>query len=93
MTNVPDNIRTALADAYKLFDVSYQMTGTDEEWKQYWDKANIMIQKYGDDIPLLFLLDGYAYIIQEAVEKRNTGNAILTWDKDEEYPHPKGDKS
>ena len=89
MTNVPDNIREALADAYRLFDVSYLMTGTEDEWKQYWDKANKLIQKYGDDIPLLNLLVGYAGIIENQINYRKTNNKSLMWDKDEDYPHPR----
>lgn len=89
MTNVPDEIRTALADAYRLFDISYPMTGTDEEWKQYWDKANKLIQKYGDDIPLLRLLEAYAGIIETVLNQKKTDNKSMMWDPGEEYPHPK----
>ena len=91
MTNVPDSIREALADAYRLFDISYPMTGSEDDWKQYWDKANVLIQKYGDDIPLLQLLEGYAGIIECAVNERKTENKSLTWNKDEDYPHPRKD--
>lgn len=89
MTNVPDEIRTALADVYKLFDISFLMTGTEDEWKLYWDKANELIQKYGDEIPLLNLLEAYAGIIECQVNYRKTDNKSLLWGKDEEYPHPR----
>lgn len=92
MTNVPDEIRTALADAYRLFDISYPMNGTEEEWIQYWDKANKLIQKYGDGIPLLNMLEAYAEIIEVKLKEQRTGNKTLLWDKDEEYPYPKGEK-
>ena len=89
MTNVPDDIRNALADAYRLFDISYPMTGTEEEWKQYWDKANKMIQQYGDEIPLLRLLEAYAGIIECKLNYEKTGNKSMMWDKDEDYPYPR----
>jgi hypothetical protein len=89
MTNVPDNIREALADCYRLFDISYPMTGTEEEWKQYWDKANKLIQKYGDDIPMLRILEAYAGIIEAVLNQKKTDNKSLMWDKDEDYPHPR----
>ena len=89
MTNVPQEIRDALADAYRLFDVSFLMTGTEEEWKQYWDKANKLIQKYGDDIPLLRLLEAYAGIIGSRLNEQKTDNKSLLWGKDEDYPHPR----
>ena len=89
MTNVPQEIRDALADAYRLFDVSFLMTGTEEEWKQYWDKANKLIQKYGDEIPLLRLLEAYAGIIESRLNEQKTDNKSLLWGKDEDYPHPR----
>ena len=92
MTNVPSNFRDAIADVYKLFDVSFLMEGTDEDWKQYWDRANKLVLKYGDDIPLLNLLEAYAGIIQTHITERKTGNKSLVWGKDEDYPHPR-DKS
>lgn len=89
MTNVPQEIRDALADAYRLFDISFPMEGTDDEWMQYWEKANKMIQKYGDDIPLLNLLTAYAGIIETVINQRKTGNKSLMWNAGEDYPHPK----
>ena len=89
MTNVPEIIRNALADAYKLFDVSFNMTGTDDEWEQYWKHGTEMVKKYGDEIPLLKLLMAYAGIIETVINQRKTGNRSLLWNKDENYPHPK----
>ena len=88
MTNVPDKIREAWADVYRLFDVSYQMDGTPLAWIQYWDKANKLVQKYGDDIPLLELLEAVAHMIAKFCEGREK-NSSLMWDKDEDYPYPK----
>lgn len=85
MTNVPDEIRTALADVYKVFDISFTMTGTEADWIAYWDKANKLVQKYGDRIPLLQLLEGYAEIIQHC----KVGNQSLMWEKDKPYPYPR----
>ena len=92
MTNVPTNFREAIAEVYKLFDVSYLMEGTEDDWKQYWDKGNALIQKYGDDVPLLRLIEAYAGIIETRVSIEKTGNKSLLWGKDEDYPYPK-DKS
>lgn len=89
MTNVPEKIREAWADVYRLFDVSYQMDGSDKAWIEYWDKANKLIQKYGDEIPLLELLESVANMIAKFCKDRET-NSSLTWDKDEDYPYPKG---
>ena len=89
MTNVPQEIRDALADAYRLFDISFNMTGTEDEWKEYWDKANKLIQKYGDEIPMLNLLVAYAGIIETRLNEQRTGNKTLVWTKDEDYPHPR----
>ena len=88
MTNVPDKIREAWADVYRLFDTSYPMDGSQEAWKQYWDKANALIQTYDDGIPLLELLESVAHMIAKFVDDRNR-NHSLTWDKDEDYPYPK----
>lgn len=89
MTNVPEPVRNALADAYKLFDVSYQMNGTEAEWEQYWNRGCELIKKYGDELPLLNLIEGYAKIIESAVNERKTGNKSLMWNSGEAYPHPK----
>ena len=89
MTNVPETIRDALADAYKLFDVNYLMKGTDTDWEQYWKRANELIQKYGDNVPMLQLLEAYAGVIECAINERKTENKSLMWDKNEDYPHPK----
>lgn len=88
MTNVPDDIRTALADAYKVFDISFKMKGTEADWIEYWNKANKLVQQYGDRIPLLQLMEGYAQIIQDC----SVGNQSLKWEKDEKYPYPKEGK-
>lgn len=88
MTNVPEKIREAWADVYRLFDVSYQMDGSQEAWIQYWNKANKLVQKYGDEIPLLELLESVANMIAKFCKDRET-NSSLTWDKDEDYPYPK----
>ena len=92
MTNVPDEIRTALADAYKLFDISFKMEGTQEEWEKYWQHGTELVKKYGDDIPVLNLVEAYAKIIECQIIFRQTGNKTLMWEKDEEYPHPRKDK-
>ena len=49
-----------------------------------------MIQEYGDDIPLLNLFVGYASLLQAVFNARKPKNDTLTWDKDEDYPYPKG---
>ena len=90
MTNVPNNFREAIAEAYKLFDVSFLMKGTDEDWIQYWDKANKLIQKYGDGIPMMQLVEAYAGIIATEVKRREKEANIRFWGKDEDYPYPKG---
>ena len=89
MTNVPDDIRSALADAYKVFDISFKMKGTEADWIEFWNKANKLVQQYGDRIPLLQLMEGYAQIIQDC----SVGNQSLKWDKDEPYPYPRGGKT
>ena len=65
------------------------MTGTEDDWKQYWDKANKLIQKYGDEIPMLNLLVAYAGIIETRLNEQKTGNKTLVWTKNEDYPHPR----
>lgn len=92
MTNVPENIRTAIADAYKLFDVSFNMDGSDKAWEQYWTEGNKLVIKYGDDIPLLEILKGYATLIETVVKKRNK-NESLMWKPDEEYPYPRKEQT
>ena len=89
MTNVPDEVRTALADAYKLFDVSYKMKGSIEDWMKYWERANELIQKYDKDVPLLELLTAYAGIIQTLVLHKEKQNESLLWEKEQDYPYPK----
>lgn len=89
MTNVPQTIRDAWADVYKLFDISYNMDGSEDAWVQYWKQANELIQKYGDEVPLLEMLEQVAHMLEIFVARRKTGNSILYWDKDEDYPYPK----
>ena len=90
MTNVPDKIREAWADIYRLFDVSYGMDGSEEAWDQYWSQATELIQKYGDEIPLLFVLEGTATMIEFFVKQREKPkNKSLLWNADEDYPYPK----
>ena len=89
MTNVPENIREAWKEVYVLFDVTYNMDGSEQAWIEYWDKANKLIQKYGEEVPLLELLEQVAHMIEIFVERRKTGNTSLYWGKDEPYPYPK----
>ena len=92
MTNVPDKIRDALADCYKLFDVNYKMDGSVKAWEQYWEAANKLVIQYGDDIPLLMLLQGYAKLLEVTVKNRNKNQSLL-WKPDEEYPYPREEKT
>lgn len=89
MTNVPENIREAWKEVYILFDTSYGMNGSKEEWIAYWEKANKLIQKYGDEIPLLEMTTALAHMIECFCNQRKTGNKSLLWCEDEDYPHPK----
>ena len=94
MTNVPQTIRDAWADVYRLFDVSYGMDGSDQAWETYWNKANEIVLKYANDIPLLPLLISVSEIIKHLVDERKSKQAeneqkILPWGKDEDYPYPK----
>ena len=83
---MPNDIREAWKDVYVLFDVSYSMNGSAEDWQAYWDKANKLIQKYGDSVPLLELLESVAHMIETFVKRREN---TLLWGKDEDYPYPK----
>lgn len=89
MTNVPQTIREAWADVYKLFDLNYNMDGSDEAWILYWKQANELIQKYGDEIPLLEMFEEVAHLLEIFVARRKTGNSTLYWGKDEHYPYPR----
>lgn len=89
MTNVPDKIREAWADVYKLFDISYNMDGSEDAWIQYWNRANQLIQKYGDEVPLLEMLEQVAHLLEIFIARRKTGNSILYWGNGEPYPYPK----
>ena len=92
MTNVPQTIRDAWTDIYKLFDISYGMDGSDEAWRQYWNRANEIVKKYGDGIPLLGMLEETAHLIEHFVEQRKKPkpkNESLPWKADEPYPYPK----
>ena len=91
MTNVPQPIRDAWVDLYKLFDISFNMDGSEKAWIEYWDKANVLIKKYGDDIPLLTMLEAIAHFIAFFAEGRKpkSENESLTWKADEPYPYPK----
>lgn len=89
MTNVPQGIRDAWADVYKLFDISFNMDGSDKAWEQYWNTANELVQKYADVIPLLDLFTAEAEILKTISEKRRLEkNHSLPWGKDEPYPYP-----
>ena len=89
MTNVPAKIREAWKDVYVLFDTSYNMDGSEQAWIDYWDKANKLIIKYGDEIPLLELLEQVAHMIEIFVKRRETANNTLYWGSHEPYPYPK----
>ena len=89
MTNVPQKIRDAWADIYKLFDVSYSMDGSDKAWEQYWNKATELIKKYGDDVPMVDILTSVAHMLEFFVEQRKPKNESLPWKADEDYPYPK----
>jgi hypothetical protein len=89
MTNVPDKIREAWKDLYVLFDTSYEMHGSDKEWLEYWDKANKLVQKYGDEIPLLEMVIAIGHMIEKFNADRGFGTVPLEWPKGEEYPYPK----
>ena len=89
MTNVPQPVRDAWADIYKLFDVSYNMDGSDDAWIQYWERANALIKKHGDEIPLLQMCEAIAGMLETFCNQRKTGNKSLSWNKDEDYPYPK----
>ena len=89
MTNVPKEIRDAWTDIYKLFDIHYCMDGSEEAWIQYWNHANQLIQKYDDDIPLLEMCEAIAHMIEYCSNVKKKDNKILSWHKDEDYPHPR----
>ena len=89
MTNVPQNIRNACTDVYVLFDKSYLMDGSVQAWKEYWDKANELIQKYGEEVPLLELLEDIAHMLEIFIARRQTKNESLYWGRGEPYPYPK----
>ena len=90
MTNVPEKIRSALADAYRLFDVMYATAGDGKDWEEYWKTANRMVIEYGDDIPLLALFEGYAVLLEAVFDARKPKNESLMWKAGEDYPYPKG---
>ena len=89
MTNVPQEIRDAWADIYKLFDVNYGMNGSQDAWEKYWLQAAELIKKHGDNVPMLEILYAVAHMIEEFVKKRNGEKSIMEWKKDEDYPYPK----
>lgn len=89
MTNVPQPIRDAWVDLYKLFDISFNMDGSEKAWIEYWDKANALIKKYGDEVPILTLLEAVGHFIAFFVEGRKQKNESLPWKADEPYPYPK----
>lgn len=84
MTNVPEPIRQAWKELYILFDTNYSMDGSQQAWEHYWEQANKLIQKYGDDVPLLEMTVSIAHMIEGC-----KGNKSMMWDKDEKYPYPK----
>ena len=89
MTNVPEKIREAWKEVYVLFDTSYDMRNTQQEWIDYWDRANKLVQKYGDDIPLLELLIAVSHMLEKFNAIRGYGDVSLEWKADEDYPYPK----
>ena len=93
MTNVPQPIRDAWADVYTLFDVSYKMDGSEEAWQKYWDKANELIQKYDDIVPLIDIFEAVGKMLATLIENRTVrpqkDNKSLPWKADEDYPYPK----
>ena len=89
MTNVPERIREAWKEVYVLFDRSYLMEGSEDDWKQYWDSATGLVKKYGNDIPLLEILEATANALQHSVELRKNGGKMPSWGADEDYPYPK----
>ena len=89
MTNVPQEIRDAWADVYRLFDMNYGMDGSKQAWTTYWEQANKLIQKYGG-IPLLETCESVAHMIETFVKQREKPvNESLPWKKNEAYPYPK----
>lgn len=93
MTNVPDDIRAAWKDIYILFDTNYAMDGSQEAWESYWISACELIKKHSETIPMLEVVEAIAHMLEAFVNQRKTGNKSLMWDKDEEYPHPRGGKN
>ena len=91
MTNVPDNIRQCWKELYILFDENYLMDGSDSAWEKYWLKVAEIIKTYGDDVPLLEITTAIAHMIELYCNQRKTGNKILVWSADENYPHPKSE--
>lgn len=90
VTNVPQTIRDAWTDIYRLFDIHYNMDGSEQAWTEYWNKANAIIQKYGDDVPMLEMTEAVAHLIEHFVKQREQPkNESLPWAKDEPYPYPK----
>ena len=93
MTNVPQPIRDAWADVYTLFDVSFKMSNDDRDWQDYWGRANELVKKYGDDIPLLEMFTAVAHMLEHFIKQREKPkekpNESLPWKPDEDYPYPK----
>ena len=92
MTNVPQKIRDGWADIYRWFDANYNMDGSDEAWDAFWKTGLEIREKYKDEFPVDGILKTVGEMVGEIVMKRrNQAEKILSWDKDEPYPHPKGE--
>lgn len=93
MTNVPQPIRDAWSDVYTLFDISFKMKGNEQDWAKYWERANALVQKYGDSIPLLDMFTSVAHMLEHFIKQREQQtekhNESLPWKPDEPYPYPK----
>lgn len=70
MTNVPQNLRDMWADAYRLFDLNYNIQNTPEAWKKFWEDAQEIAAKYHQNRYLWVFITTISEMIEDHITER-----------------------
>ena len=88
MTNVPESIRDIWKDIYILFDTSYNMTGTEQDWLNFWETAKGIYAKCPSESLKRHFTDIIA-AVADLLSDKQKDERMPTWKPNEPYPYPK----
>ncbi len=76
MTNVPKEIRDIWTDLYKLFDRHFLITGSDEEWDDFWNEAIELHGRSGNNEHLYEMIVAISDYLGDRIKQQRANNTL-----------------